>query len=431
LSLTEITLSKKQMSFVLSKARFSAFIGGRGSGKSFAGCVKCIHKALTNPGCHIMVTAPTYPQLRDSTKTTLLELLPRELIAYKNDAENNLGIICPNGEVSHIHFRSTSDPDTLRGANLLAVFMDEASMSTEEALRIVLGCIRTGAPEDQQLWVTTTPKGMNWIYKWFGPARPPENDAFYATSMDNPTLGQDYFDSMLKMYSGAFLEQEVYGKFVPYEGLIYGDLIQYDKHIGDFFFDEEKPVHLAWDFGYPNTTAILAIQQNGNGQITVIDEVYQSRLMDEDAVAIIRAKPYWNNISYVICDEARPDSILRLKKLGLPARESNKGKILDGINKVRALLKIDPATGQPSLRINRRCDGLIKEFEQYKWADRRIDTDEWKEKPIDEFNHALDALRYWVVTIWNPRPVVKVGDRKAPAKRIQAWQRLDQSPFRY
>lgn len=419
----DLTLYPLQYRFVMEKTRHVAMIGGIGTGKTRGLVLKGILKATANPGSLGCLTAPTYPMLEDTTKRTFFEICPAELVAFRNENHNTVGLYCPGGGISEILFRSTSDPEKLRGPNLLWAGMDEAALSSLDAYMILLGRLRAGNPEEQQIFLATTPKGFNWIYNYFGPQVDRSDYVhYYAETKDNIFLPKAYVDSIYQQYSGSFKEQELYGKFVAFEGLIYGDLFHYDTHIGSYPFNPSLNVDLAWDFGYPNPEAVLVMQQDHRGQVQVIDEIYRIKTLTEDIVAVARSRPWFPNVVDCICDESRPDQIVRLGNLGIPARASTKGKILDGITKVRSLLARDPVTKGPTIRIDRRCEMLIQEFGQYRWADKKTQEDEWTEKPIDSYNHALDALRYWTVTKWFPRSGLAARTRSRPPRRVMGYQ---------
>lgn len=423
----DFQLYDKQHRYVLSRKRYVGFIGGIGTGKTRALVIKMILKLLDNPGCHCLLTAPTYAMLRDTTKRTFLELVPPDLIAYRNDTYNQIGVYTPDGTISHVYFRSTDNPEHLRGPNLLAAGMDEHSMDTREAFEIVAGRLRMQPEGEQQLFVATTPKGLNHVYELFGPNQTnPLFEAFYASTRENPFLPPSYVHSVYDLYAGAFAAQELEGKFVPYSGLVYGDVFDYNLHIGDYPYNEKWGVDLAWDFGYPAPEAVLAIQQDGAGNVFFFDEGYFIKTLTEDIVADMRARPWWRNVHDCIADEARPDSILRLVNLGVPARPSNKGKILDGIQKVRSLFNVDSTTKKPILHIDRRCTNLIHELSLYRWLESKTDLirgdtnretgEEYKNRPIDAYNHLLDAMRYWAVTKWFPTPMVSGREKGKPKK---------------
>lgn len=416
----------KQHEFITCPKRYAAFIGGIGTGKTQGLVIKAILKTQENPGSRGVITAPTYPMLRDATKNTFFDICPRELVAYRNDSENLVGLYTSSGQISEIMFRSTSDPDSLRGPNLVWAGMDEGAISTVDAYQILIGRLRAGDPKAQQLFLASTPRGFNWIYDKFGPhVDDPEYASFYAQTKDNIFLPEEYIKSIYANYSGAFAQQELDGKFTAYEGLIYGDLFDYDMHVGNFPYIPDLTVDLAWDFGYPNAEAVLAIQQDAVGNVFVIDEAYRMRTLTEDIVADIRGRPWAKGIVDGVGDEARPDNIRRVNELGLPLRASSKGKIVDGIKLVRELLGTDKETKKARLHIDKRCEMLIREFGLYRWADKRQQTDDYVERPVDQWNHALDAFRYWVKSKWfAPAYIPVLGEKPKPVKRVMAYQQM-------
>jgi PBSX family phage terminase large subunit len=410
-----------QYDFIMDPTRYLAFVAGIGTGKTKGIAIKGLLKALANPGSLGTLTAPTYPMLRDTTKRTFFEICPQELVAYRNDTENAVGIYT-EGKISEILFRSTSDPDSLRGPNLLWVGMDEAAMSDKIAFLILMGRLRAGDPRAQQLFLGTTPQGFNWIYDYFGPHQAdPEYKMYRARTCDNVFLPQEYVKSVYQNFSGQFQKQELDGEFCAYEGLVY-DTFSADLHVGVYPFNEKLPIDLTWDFGYPNPEAVLAIQQDAYNNVYVLDEVYRIRTMTEDVVADVKSRLWFPNVIDCIADEARPDMIVRLNELGIPARASQKGKILDGVNTVRSLLGTNSSTQKPFLHVDKRCEMFIREFGLYRWGDPKAEN-EYNARPIDMHNHAQDAFRYWATLKWN-RPYVLRTDKKKPKRRVMGYQLL-------
>jgi len=130
----------KQKLFIESKAKFSAYVGGIGSGKTYIGCWKAIELMLNNPGTIGCILAPTYPMMRDATQKTFFELCPPELIQEFIKSEHRVTLI--NG--SEAIFRSCEYPERLRGPNLDWFWMDEASLCVGMVWKIMIGRIRKG-----------------------------------------------------------------------------------------------------------------------------------------------------------------------------------------------------------------------------------------------------------------------------------------------
>ena len=88
----------------------------------------------------------------------------------------------------------------------------------------------------------------------------------------------------------------------------------------------------------------------------------------------------------VICDSAEPKSIEELKRTGLRAKAAKKGA--DSIRAGIGILK------QYELRITSRSTNLLREQKQYKYKEKDGKS---LNEPIDSFNHAWDAIRYYAL----------------------------------
>lgn len=107
-------------------------------------------------------------------------------------------------------FRSADDPDRLRGANLHWAWIDEAALCDEETWPVVLGRLRADG-EAGMAWLTTTPKGLNWVHRLVEEGHVV---AYHATTMSNPFLAQEYIDSLRQQYPSEYARQELLGEFV-------------------------------------------------------------------------------------------------------------------------------------------------------------------------------------------------------------------------
>lgn len=193
-----------QAEFWASTARFVLMVGGVGSGKTRAGCVK----ALTMPtGSTGMVVAPTYPMLRDATLRTFLDLVePAGILREFNKSEMRVTLA---GNRT-ILFRSGDRPDRLRGPNIGWFWLDEAAMLVEDVWLIMLGRRRE---QPAIAWCTSTPRGKNWLYKTFIDAGP-DFAVVRASSRTNTFLPPDFVRTLEASYTPTFAAQEVDGSFL-------------------------------------------------------------------------------------------------------------------------------------------------------------------------------------------------------------------------
>jgi len=200
-------VSDKQHEFLYSPHKFTSFIGGVGSGKTFAGAFKALMMPAGSMG---MVLAPTYPMMKDATLKTFIDMT---IGAVKDFNKSDYHLTLKNG--SEIIFRSADNPDRLRGPNLGWFWIDEGAMMTEEVWDIMLGRLRL---DPGLAWITTTPKGYNWVYRIFGPDRMKEYHSVRASTRDNVWLPGGYVQSLQDKYSTAFAKQEIEGEFCEIGG---------------------------------------------------------------------------------------------------------------------------------------------------------------------------------------------------------------------
>ena len=101
--------------------RFSAFIAGIGSGKSYAGAVKGLVTATRTGGLGLII-APTYPMLRDATLRTFQLVAGAAITEYRKSE-----MIATLRGGLEVMFRSADNPDSLRGEGLDLAILDECA----------------------------------------------------------------------------------------------------------------------------------------------------------------------------------------------------------------------------------------------------------------------------------------------------------------
>lgn len=201
----------------MSQARSRAFIGGVGSGKTMAGCAEAFRPEYA--GATGAFIAPTFPMLRDATLAMFLGLCETaEAQGWPVLANFNKGdMVAQLNTGTTILFRSSDDPERLRGPNLGFFYLDEAALMKRRTWDIMIGRLRE---QPGRSWLTTTPKGFNWIYDLFVTQRLPGYELIKSSSRDNPYLPADFVSSLEQAYAGAFRQQEIEGDFVQPEGAL-------------------------------------------------------------------------------------------------------------------------------------------------------------------------------------------------------------------
>lgn len=396
-----LTFYPKQAAFVESEAANAAFVAGIGSGKTYAGAARSLKAAYGRIGSREIpvpnlgiVTAPTYPMLRDATVRTLLEIGDEYVQAYN---KGDMSILFTNG--SEVLLRSTDNPDRLRGPNASWWWGDEAAMYDSSVWRIMVGRLRQYG-ERGAAWLTTTPRGRDWIYKQFVMDEREGYELHRAASYDNEHLSADILASWSDEYAGDYARQELHGEFVAHQGLVY-DEFRHETHITDSYPTQFADVVAGVDWGYANPGVMLVGGLDGDGTIWLIAEAYATQVRIDEWVLIASELRSGYGVKRFVCDPSEPDYIKALEEAGLPALPAH-NSVLTGLQAVKRRLSTATLRENqqvPRLMIHRSCTNLIREFEQYEWRDGR---DGKLDSVVKARDHAMDAMRYLVMSIDQP-----------------------------
>jgi phage terminase large subunit len=133
------------------------------------------------------------------------------------------------------------------------------------------------------------------------------------------------------------------------------------------------------DFGYSNDPTGIVEVYKYNGKRIVNELCYQKGLSNAQIAKFI------NTNHPVYCDSAEPKSIAELRSYGVRAEAVIKGQ--DSINFGIQIMQ------EQDYLITSKSINLINEMQKYTW-DKDRKTGQTLNRPIDRFNHAIDALRY-------------------------------------
>jgi predicted phage terminase large subunit-like protein len=194
-----------QYEFWQSPHKYRAFIGGIGSGKTFAGAMAI----LREPPSVGMLVAPTSDMTEEPYKT--LKRIAGPLVMDERRGKGDRWLRLMTGH--EIYFRSADNPDRLRGYNLGWFWIDEAAQLPDDATwMIMVGRLRL---KPGRGWITTTPKGYNWLYRLFVQNTTPEMTVVRAPTRTN-ILHENtgFIESVARQYHSQFAKQELDGEFV-------------------------------------------------------------------------------------------------------------------------------------------------------------------------------------------------------------------------
>jgi len=321
-----------------------------------------------------MVIAPTIPAVRNVIIPEMREWGVFEIGEY-HTTEKRLEF--ENG--SEIIFESADSQrkiERLRGTSLAWFWIDEAAQVDQRAWEIMTGRLRQG--EYLNAFVTTTPKGKNWVHDRFVDDSPAAvSTTTHVPTQANPHTPETYTDEVVEEYEGRFYEQEVLGEFVGFEGLVYPWFD--DGNLVDSAPDQYDEVTYGVDWGHNNPAVVLAVVRTGE-EWTVAGEWYERRCTVQDHSRALGDLVDRFGPGPVYCDPAEPANIEQFRRDGFNAREAD-NSVTPGIQHISSL--------SDQLRVARHCQNIRNEFSQYQYKDGG-DGD----RPLKQHDHALDALRY-------------------------------------
>ena len=375
------------------KGRYRVCKGGRGSKKSTTTAMWIIYNMMKMPLANTLVVRQTFNTHLDSTWVQLKWATQQLGVAHlwtfsKSPLKATYN---PTGQV--ILFRGLDDPMSITSITvpigyLCWCWFEEAyQVKSEDAFDKVDMSIRGELPEGyfKQITLTFNPwSDRHWLKKRFFD-EPNDEDKLAITTnyLCNEWLGEDD----IKLFNHI---QTKFPKRYKVEGL--GDWGIIDGLVFDNWkieeFDHTKikgELLVGLDFGYVNdpTALICSILDEQNKKLYIFDEHCQKGMLNDAIAQMITNKGY--SKSTIIADSAEQKSIEEIKRKGIyrikPATKGG-GSIVQGIQQ---LLQYD-------IIVHPNCEETIKELENYAWDVDKEGTG--INKPIDAYNHCIDALRY-------------------------------------
>ena len=287
---------------------------------------------------------------------------------------------------SYIEFFSVDDETRIRGARRDCLFVNEANNISYDAYLQL--SIRTIGHQ----YLDWNPSHKFWYYTELQGRDDVEEITL--TYKDNEALSpeivkqlESYREKALtSTYWSNWVSTYLDGELGKTEGNIYQDY-----NVIDIIPEEAKTICYALDFGYSQDPSALVHILKYNDEIIVDEVIYQKGLLNSDISNIMKT---YGVKGEIFADSSEPKSIQEIKRHGFNIRGVEKGRdsVVFGIQLVQ----------QQKLNITRRSKNILDELDNYTWKKSRDGG--YDNTPIDNFNHALDALRYGIVS--------KLGSRK-------------------
>lgn len=381
------------------KGRYRVVKGSRASKKSKTTALWFIVNMMKYPEANALIVRKVFRTLKDSCFTDLKWAIHRLGVdEFWDVKESPLEMTYrPTGQ--KILFRGLDDPlkvtsITVEHGYLCWMWIEEAyEISNEDDFNMLDESIRGAIPDDSGLFkqITLTFNPWNehhWLKARFFDHPDDETLALTTNYLMNEWLDaadRKVFETMKRKNPRRYKVAGL-GDWGIVDGLVFEN---WEEKI--FSLDEVRKVqgvHSAFglDFGYTNDPSALwcGFIDEASKTIWVFDEMYQKGMSNEAIADKVQRMGYMKE--KITADAAEPKSIDRLRTLGLDhIRKARKGKdsIMNGIDYIQDFHII----------IHPRCVNFLTEIGNYTW-DTDTKTGKKINRPIDDFNHLMDAMRY-------------------------------------
>jgi len=379
------------------EGRYRVCKGSRASKKSKTTALYYITKMMQHSKANLLVVRKVFGTLRDSCYKELKWAINQlDVDAFWDSTTNPLEMTyLPTGQ--KIYFRGFDDPlkitsITVEVGHLCWCWIEEAyEIMDEDAFNMLDESIRGEVPKGlyKQLTLTFNPwNEHHWIKECFFDA---ENDPDIMAKTTNYLCNEFLDDADKKVFERMKRDNPRryqvagLGNWGIVDGLVYEN---WEERLFDIDKIRQKngiKSAFGMDFGYTNdpSTLFCGLVDEENKEIYVFDEMYQKGMSNQRIKDEVTKMGY--SIEKITADSASPKDIDHLRELGLRnIKGARKGK--DSINNGIQYIQ------DYKIIIHPKCVNFITEISTYTW-----DKDKFGKKinkPIDDFNHLMDAMRY-------------------------------------
>lgn len=380
------------------KGRYRVCKGSRASKKSKTTALNLIVRMMQYPQANTLVIRKVYRTLKDSCFTELKWAINRlGAAAFWEVRESPLELTYrPTGQ--KIYFRGLDDPlkitsITVETGYLCWAWLEEAyEVLNEDDFNMLDESIRGAIPKQTGLFkqwtITFNPwNEKHWLKSRFFDKELPDILAMTTNFRCNEWLDEAdlrVFEEMRKNNPRRF-KVAGEGDWGIVDGLVYENWEE-----KAFSLDEIKAIPgmksaFGLDFGYTAdpTALFCGLVDTAARTIWVFDEMYEKGLSNRRIAEKIKSMGYAKE--RIRADCAEPKSIDEIRDEGIyNIRECRKGR--DSINNGIQFIQ------DYHIIIHPRCVNFLTEIGLYRWDEDK--SGKKLNKPVDEFNHLMDAMRY-------------------------------------
>ncbi|WP_333742688.1 PBSX family phage terminase large subunit [Streptomyces ardesiacus] len=402
MSVAGLGMSQKQMDFVAnSTARINIASGSIRAGKTISTLLRWLIYVASAPlGGELAVIAKT---TNTAASNVFIPLQDPNLfgplaqhVHYTRGAPTATILGRP---VRVIGANDSRAEERLRGMTCAGALVDEATLVPQEFWTQLLG--RMSVP-GAKLFASTNPGSpAHWLKRDFIDRRDELGIRYWHYTLDdNPSLSDDYKNSIKAEFIGLWFRRFVLGEWIAAEGSIF-DMWDEERHVVNALPEIAKWISVGVDYGQANPfhATLLGLgrdrrlyvasewRYDGRQQRRQLTDIeYSERLRGwlQDIPGVGSVRP-----QFVTVDPSAASFSAQLRRDKLTPTPANNA-VLDGIRTMASLLSAG------KLRVHSSCKALIAEMPSYAWDDRAAEKGE--DKPIKVADHGIDSCRYALFT---------------------------------
>ena len=296
----------------------------------------------------------------------------------------------------------------IQGRTLAGVLFDEVALQPRSFVEQALARCSV---EGSRFWFNCNPESpKHWFYEeWV--KQPDKHNALHLHFEldDNPALAEEIKARYRSMYSGVFYDRYILGKWVAADGIIYP---QFDeaKHVVKSKPRDYAKYYVSIDYGTHNPTSMGLWGLYNRKWYRVADSYFDSvkqmrQRTDEEHYRelhnLITDNTGGKKPVAVIVDPSAASLIECIKRHGEYRVRQADNDVLSGIANVSTELNAG------RLLFCDCCHEIFDEFMSYIWDQKAAERGE--DKPVKQYDHAMDDMRYFVQTVIYKSKGLRIG----------------------
>lgn len=365
------------------------------SGKTFCMSISFIAWSFSRfSNMSFAMCGKTIRSLKRNVIIPLMKSLTELGFSYQLKKSENILEVTYNGVMNRFYLFGGKDEmsaSLIQGITLAGVFFDEVALMPRS---FVEQSLARCSVEGSTFWFNCNPEYPgHWFYREWIKKREIKNALYLHFEMeDNPSLSKKMIARYESLYSGAFYERFVKGRWVAVTGAVY-PFMDKDESFPDVPNAEFEEYAVSCDYGTVNPASFGLWGRYENVWYRIDEYYFNSRKegyqkTDEEHYLSLKSLVGGRKLRCITVDPSAASFIQVIKRHGEYSVIPAKNNVIDGIRRVSTALK------NGEIKICSNCRDSIREFSLYRWDEKN-----GMDNPIKENDHAMDDIRYFVTTI--------------------------------